>query len=188
MLSRRGLLAGSGILLAALAVLLAGARPGNAAFPGTNGRIAYTCRPDGQELCVVNADGSALGYLTQEDRPCRGACPPAPGKPTYLKPAGPPQLLRATVGPGFTISLRNKARRTVKKLVEGVFSARVRDRSTRHSFHAVGKKFDARTTVRAIVTSRQHWQLAPGKYRFFCDAHPGRMRGRFVVVPALYRP
>jgi Tol biopolymer transport system component len=67
MLLRRGLLVRTA-LVATLAVLLAGARPGNAAFPGTNGRIAYTCAPNGQEICVVNADGSSLGFLTQEDR------------------------------------------------------------------------------------------------------------------------
>ncbi len=67
MLLRRGLLVGPAFV-AALAALLVGARPGNAAFPGTNGRIAYTCAPDSQEICVVNADGSSLGYLTQDDR------------------------------------------------------------------------------------------------------------------------
>jgi Tol biopolymer transport system component len=68
MLLRRALLVVSGTALVAVLVLVANASPGSAAFPGGNGRIAYTCAPDGQEICVRNADGSGLGYLTQYDR------------------------------------------------------------------------------------------------------------------------
>ena len=169
-------------------------------------RIAFVIEP-GQNpadvdggIYVMAADGtdrreidSKTGYAYDGRghptwQPCRGACPPAPGMPNFLKRAAPPQKLRATVGPGFTISLRSMARRNVKRLVEGAYSTRIRDRSRRHSFHAMGKKFDARSTVRAIATNTQRWQLPVGKYRFFCDAHPRRMRGRFEVVPLPYRP
>ncbi len=52
----------------AVLLLAVGARPGSAAFPGTNGRIAYTCQPEGIEICLIDADGSRLGYLTQADQ------------------------------------------------------------------------------------------------------------------------
>ncbi len=96
-----------------------------------------------------------------------------------------PPTLSAKVGPGFTIAIRNKSGRRVKKLVEGTYSAQVIDASRRHSFHVSrqGGKFNPRTCVPAgSARLSQPWQLTPGDYRYFCDAHPGRMRGRFSVV------
>lgn len=126
-------------------------------------------------------------------QPCRGVCPPAPGLPSSVKRRQPPPPLFAKVGPGFTIAIRNKARRRVKKLVEGTYSARINDSSRRHSLHVSGRKgkFDSRTTVSAVVHSQQTWQLEPGSYRYFCDAHKTRMRGRFSVIAdprGPYRP
>ena len=124
-------------------------------------------------------------------QPCRGVCPPAPGLPSSVKPRPTPHPLFAKVGPGYTIAIRNKARRRVTKLVEGTYSARISDTSRRHSLHVSGRKFDSRTTVPAVVRIRQSWILAPGRYRYFCDAHKARMRGRFSVVAdprGPYRP
>ncbi len=175
------------------------------AFSPDGARIVFVMAPgqggdvDGG-IYVMAADGSGrveidtktsfhyTGLGHPDWQPCRGACPPAPGMPTFTKRARPPAILRASVGPGFTISLRNKARRKVKSLVEGRYSVRLRDRSRRHSFHVKGKKFDARTTVPATFTGTQGWQLGAGKYRFFCDAHPRRMRGSFLVARRPYRP
>ena len=68
MLLRRALPVVSGIALVAVLVLAVGTSPGTAAYPGANGRIAYICSPDVPEICVINADGSGLGYLTQTDQ------------------------------------------------------------------------------------------------------------------------
>ena len=113
-----------------------------------------------------------------------------------MKRPRPSPRLSAKVGPGFTIAVRNNAGRRVTKLVEDTYSARVIDASRRHSFHISrkGGRFDARTSVPGVVRGlpRQRWELTPGVYRYFCDAHPGRMRGRFSVVVAdpfaFYRP
>ena len=151
-------------------------------------------------IYVMAADGSgrveivsSTGYEYEgrghpDWQPCRGTCPPAAGMPGFVKRTLPPPILRASVGPGFTISLRNKARRKVKSLEAGSYSVRLRDRSPRHSFHVKGKKFDAGTTVRAVSNRTNRWVFDAGKYRFFCDAHRGRMHGRFRVVPRPYRP
>jgi Tol biopolymer transport system component len=135
---------------------------------------------------IVSRTGYASDGLGLPDwQPCPGgACPPAPGMPTNVKRRKAPGTLTGKVGPGFTIAIRNKARRRVKKLAEGTYSMRIADRSRRHSLHVSsrGAKFDARTTVAATGSFRQTWTLTPGRYRYFCDAHPGRMNGRFNVV------
>ena len=159
----------------------------------------------GGGIYVMAADGTqrreidpTTGYANNgaghpDWQPCRGVCPPAPGLPSSVKRRQPPPPLFAKVGPGFTIAIRNKARRRVKKLVEGTYSARIYDSSRRHSLHVSGLrgKFDSRTTVSAVVHTRQTWQLAAGSYRYFCDAHKARMRGRFSVIAdprGPYRP
>ena len=68
MLWRRTLFAVAGVALATLLALAISASPGSAAFPGANGRITYTCAPETEDICAINADGSGLGYLTQDDR------------------------------------------------------------------------------------------------------------------------
>ncbi|HET6643489.1 MAG TPA: hypothetical protein VFG93_09465 [Gaiellaceae bacterium] len=167
--------------------------------PGEGGDVSggiYVMAPDGTgRREIVDRTGYASDGVGHPDwQPCPGACAPAPGMASYLKRPTPPPTLYANVGPGFTISLRNKARRPVKTLVEGPYDVRISDRSRRHSFHVMGQngKFQAGSTVKG--TSRgavQRWELKPGRYRFFCDMHQRRMRGGFRVVPdplGSYRP
>src|SRR3712207_4944928 len=57
------------LLIAAASVTLLGVPAATAAFPGSNGAIAYMCsfsEPSGvrTEICVGNADGSAQRQLT----------------------------------------------------------------------------------------------------------------------------
>jgi TolB protein len=156
-------------------------------------------------IYVMAADGSGRREIVPETgysydgpghpdwQPCRGLCPPAPGLPTFLKRPTPPGRLYLSVGPGFTITLRDKARHRVKTLVEGRYDVRIADLSSRHSYHLVGQrgKFQPRSTVRGTFRGVQRWELKPGTYRFFCDAHPRRMRGSFRVIPdprGAYRP
>jgi Tol biopolymer transport system component len=156
----------------------------------------YVMAADGtQRREIVPTIGYAeLGYSGHPDwQPCRGSCPPAPGMSSPTKRTKAPPTLSAKVGPGFTIAIRNQARRRVKKLVEGPYAVRITDGSRRHSFHVSGQrgKFESRTKVSGVARSRETWQLLPGSYRYFCDAHPGRMRSRFSVVAdprGPYRP
>jgi Tol biopolymer transport system component len=135
---------------------------------------------------IVSKTGYASDGMGLPDwQPCPGGtCPRAPGMPTHVKRRKVPQTLSAKVGPGFTIAIRNKAGRRVKKLVEDTYTAWISDRSPRHSFHVSSKggKFDARSSVKQVGRLRHVWALAPGRYRYFCDAHPRRMRGQFSVV------
>jgi TolB protein len=146
----------------------------------------YVMAADGtqrHEIVAKTESGETIGH--PDWQPCRGTCPPAPGMPSYEKRRKPFPMLSAKVGPRFTIAIRNNAGRRVKKLVEGTYAALVNDASRRHSFHISrqGGGFNTRTTVRGIGRGpRQFWELTPGGYRYFCDAHPGLMRGRFNVV------
>lgn len=68
------------ILAAVLAGLVVAARPSHAAFPGANGKIAFTTHRDGNwEIYVMNADGSGQTNLTND--PAMDGSPAGP--PTW---------------------------------------------------------------------------------------------------------
>lgn len=52
------------VLAVSLAVFLAGTGPAAGAFPGANGKIAFTCNDGDTEICLVEPDGSDLEQLT----------------------------------------------------------------------------------------------------------------------------
>jgi TolB protein len=149
----------------------------------------YLIAPDGSARTTIMS--STTGDAIPAWQPCRGACPPAPGVRIPIKKFKPRSTLIAKVGPGFTIGIRHKGRK-LKKLVEGTYAVQLRDRSRNHSIHVKGpNKFNSGTDVKSVGTFRTFWQLKPGSYRYFCDAHKGRMHGRFQVVEdplGTYRP
>lgn len=168
-------------------------QPGQSQTDPSGGIYVMAADGTGRREIAAETGYSSDGSGHPNWQPCRGACAPAPGLPTFLKRPTPPTPLYASVGPGYTITVRNKARRPVKTLVEGRYDVRISDRSRHHSFHLVGQngKFQPRSTVSAVFRGVQRWDLKPGTYRFFCDAHPRRMRGGFRVVPdprGPYRP
>jgi plastocyanin len=91
--------------------------------------------------------------------------------------------LRATVGPGPSITLKTSAGRTVRNLSTGSYVIVVRDQSKRHNFHLMGPTngLNRATGVRFVGT--QTWRLAlpKGTYRFVCDRHTRTMKGTFGV-------
>jgi plastocyanin len=91
--------------------------------------------------------------------------------------------LRATVGPGSTITLKTSAGRAVKNLSAGSYVIVVRDRSKRHDFHLIGptNALNRATTVRFVGTQTWRLTLTKGAYRFVCDAHARTMKGTFRV-------
>jgi hypothetical protein len=90
--------------------------------------------------------------------------------------------LQGTVGPGFTISLRDASGAAVKQLDPGTFALSVEDKSEEHNFHLVGPGgVDVSTEVDAIGTKAFQVTLVDGKYTFFCDPHATRMVGTFTV-------
>jgi plastocyanin len=104
--------------------------------------------------------------------------PPAPPPPPSGFAKG--TTLKGTVGPGFTISLKDKVRKAVRKVKAGKrYTIRISDKSASHNFHLYGPGDKKKTSVikKASVT----WKLKfkKGKtYRFRCDAHPF-MKGSF---------
>jgi plastocyanin len=88
--------------------------------------------------------------------------------------------LSASVGPGFTISLK-KSGRKVTRLSAGTYKIRVADRSNIHNFHLTGSGVNKKTSVSSTGTTTWTVRLRRGTYRFVCDPHASMMKGSFVV-------
>jgi hypothetical protein len=91
--------------------------------------------------------------------------------------AADPILLKGTVGPGFSITLRNAAGEAVSRVLPGDYTIQVQDLSDLHNFHFRGPGVDMRTSVEATgVTETWSVTLVDGAYTIQCDAHPTTMR------------
>lgn len=103
---------------------------------------------------------------------------PTPRPPTSTTTSA--RRLTATVGPGFTISLKTRTGAAVRSVKAGTYTIVVRDRSTIHNFHLSGLGVNKKTgvTFRGTVTWRVTFRK--GKtYRFVCDPHRAQMKGSF---------
>jgi plastocyanin len=109
-----------------------------------------------------------------------GNPPPATPPPPVTTPPRP-QRLTATVGPSFTISLRNAAGARVTTLRPGAYVITVRDRSRFHNFRLTGPGVRRTTSVGFMGTRTWTVRLRAGTYRFQCDPHKHRMKGSFRV-------
>jgi len=92
-----------------------------------------------------------------------------------------PTRLTATVGPGFTISLK-KGSSTVRALKRGTYLVTVRDRSSEHDFHLRGPSGRLLSSVGWTGTKTVKLVLKPGSYSYVCDPHADEMRGSFRVA------
>jgi hypothetical protein len=104
--------------------------------------------------------------------------PPSPGpKPGFAKGT----KLKATVGPGFTISLKDGAGKAVRKVKAGkTYTVSVADKSGTHNFHLSGPGLSKKTSVGKRAKATWKVKFKKGKtYRFRCDAHPTIMKGSF---------
>lgn len=100
--------------------------------------------------------------------------------PSSGAPATP--RLVATVGPGFTISLK-KGTAKVKTLKAGKYTIAVSDRSSSHDFHLSGPGVNKTTSVGGTGKATWTVKLQKGKtYRFVCDVHATFMKGSFKVT------
>jgi alpha-D-ribose 1-methylphosphonate 5-triphosphate synthase subunit PhnH len=88
--------------------------------------------------------------------------------------------LTGTVGPGFTITLKQGGKK-VTQLRPGAVSITVRDLSSGHNFHLTGPGVNRKTSVSRTGTVTWNITLRKGTYRFVCDPHAGSMRGSFTV-------
>lgn len=96
--------------------------------------------------------------------------------------------LSATVGPGFTISLRDGSGGRVTRLDPGTYDIGVEDLSDEHNFHLTGLGVNRTTDV--VETGTFNWTVTftNGTYRYVCDPHVGSMSGSFTVGTATTTP
>jgi plastocyanin len=97
--------------------------------------------------------------------------------------------LTATVGPGFTIFLRDASGSNVSHVPAGRYEILVSDRSPEHNFHLRGPGgVDQLTEVDFVGNVTWTVTLVDGIYTFQCDPHSTTMNGRFAVGTARLPP
>lgn len=95
--------------------------------------------------------------------------------------AATPKLI-ATVGPGFTISLKTAAGKKVTALKSGTYAVTVKDRSSIHDFRLRGPGLNkVFSSVNAVGTRTATVRLRAGRYQFLCKPHAAAMHGAFRV-------
>ncbi|HEV8688025.1 MAG TPA: hypothetical protein VGQ84_12175, partial [Gaiellaceae bacterium] len=91
--------------------------------------------------------------------------------------------LFATVGPGYTITLKDAAGAAVTQLAPGTYTIVVNDQATDHNFHLLGPGgVDMSTTVPFVGQETWTVTLVAGSYHFVCDPHADGMFGDFTVA------
>jgi len=89
--------------------------------------------------------------------------------------------LSASVGPGFTITLRDASGARVTRLDPGTYDIEVRVLSEEHNFRLSGPGVNRATELGETGTETWTVTLANGTYRYVCDPHAGTMNGSFTV-------
>src|SRR5882757_5994108 len=88
--------------------------------------------------------------------------------------------LTGTVGPGFTITLKQGSAK-VSKLKAGKYVFKISDKSSIHNFHLKGPGVNKLTSIGGTGSSTWTLTLKKGKYTFVCDPHASIMHGSFTV-------
>ena len=89
--------------------------------------------------------------------------------------------LTGTVGPGFTITLKQNGR-AVRTLKPGLYTFVVSDKASIHDFEIEGPGLDrAITTVGGTGTKTVTLRLKRGTYKYYCAPHKSLMHGSFKV-------
>lgn len=100
------------------------------------------------------------------------------------RPAARATELTGTVGPSFSISLKDANGKAVTQLDPGVYTIKVTDKSDEHNFHLSGPGgVDEATNIENTVPGTPEsftWTvtLVNGVYTYRCDAHP-TLKGSF---------
>ena len=95
-------------------------------------------------------------------------------------PAQSTQLF-ATVGPDFTINLRDASGARLTRLDPGTYEIQVRDLSNEHNFRLRGPGVDRATEVEETGTANWAVTLTDGTYLYQCDPHAPMMNGSLAV-------
>ncbi|HZP72223.1 MAG TPA: plastocyanin/azurin family copper-binding protein [Gaiellaceae bacterium] len=88
--------------------------------------------------------------------------------------------LTGTVGPGFTITLKQGTKK-VSKLKAGKYVIKISDLSNIHNFHLTGPGVDKKTGVGFKGSQTWTVTLKKGTYKYVCDPHKSFMKGSFTV-------
>jgi hypothetical protein len=96
--------------------------------------------------------------------------------------AGTP--LTGTVGPAFTIVLRDASGARVTHLDVGTYTITVNDLGDIHNFHLSGPGVNQLTEIEGIGMTAWTVTFQDGIYTYQCDPHSTTMRGRFAVGSA----
>ena len=96
-------------------------------------------------------------------------------------PATAATKLNATVGPGFTITLKTATGKRVTTLKAGMYTITVRDRSNIHNFFLRGRGVTKDSGIGFVGTRTWTVRLRAGKYSYVCTPHADEMRGAFTV-------
>jgi len=90
--------------------------------------------------------------------------------------------LFGTVGPGYTISLKDAKGKAVKQLKAGKYTFVIRDKSSIHTFSLKGPSINKTLTSAVFVGSKSvTLTLKAGSYTFYCAVHP-TVRGTFKAT------
>jgi plastocyanin len=94
------------------------------------------------------------------------------------------KTLNGTVGPGFTISLKQNGK-SVKHLAPGTYTFKIADKANIHSFvvekEKGSPKFEKELTSVSFVGSKTVTvKLTKGSYSFYCAPHESMMHGDFT--------
>jgi hypothetical protein len=97
--------------------------------------------------------------------------------------ASAPAQLTGTVGPGFTIDLRQNGKKVTRLKAGVAYRLVVSDRSEDHDFRLSGPGVNRAVTGEEFVGKKAvALRLRAGAFRFFCAPHADEMRGSFRVV------
>jgi plastocyanin len=110
--------------------------------------------------------------------------PPPPPPPPPPSGFAKGTKLKARVGPGFSISLKDGAGKAVKKVKGGTkYTIAVADKSRSHNFHLFGPGVNKKTAVGANAKATWKVKFKKGKtYRFVCDPHRTTLKGSFKAA------
>jgi hypothetical protein len=91
--------------------------------------------------------------------------------------------VRGTVGPGYTISLKDAHGKKVATLKHGKYTFVVRDEANIHNFtlNGPGVKNKTITGTSFVGTKSVVLTLKKGTYTFYCTVHPS-ITGKFKVA------
>ena len=90
-------------------------------------------------------------------------------------------VLKAEVGPGFTITLKDAKGAAVKKLKAGAYTIKVADKSNIHNFRLTGRGVKKDSGVGPTGTSTWNVTLKKGTYKYDCTPHLTIMKGSVTV-------